>query len=66
MHVRESWDRMRNYRAYLFGRNGHIKQRIDLNCADDEAAKMRAKALVGGHDVELWDGARKIAEFRVR
>jgi hypothetical protein len=24
----------------------------------------RAKLLVDGHDVELWDGARKIAEFK--
>jgi hypothetical protein len=33
-------------------------------CDDDEAAKERAKLLVDGHDVELWDGARKIAEFK--
>ena len=57
-------DRMSNYRAYLFGRNGHITRRVDLDCNDDEAAKRRAKALVGAHDIELWDGARKVAEFR--
>jgi hypothetical protein len=37
---------------------------VDIECDDDEAAKERAKLLAGGHDVELWDGARKIAEFK--
>jgi hypothetical protein len=57
-------DRMHNYKAYLLGRTGNIVSRVDLDCNDDEAAKKRANALVGGHDVELWDGARKIAEFK--
>lgn len=35
-----------------------------IECDDVEAAKERAKLLVDGHDVELWDGARKIAEFK--
>ena len=56
---------MHNYRAYLMGRDGHITSRVDLDCNDDEAAKKRAAALVDAHDVELWDGARKIAEFKI-
>jgi hypothetical protein len=55
---------MHNYKAYLLGRTGQIMRRVDLDCHDDEAAKTRANALVDGHDVELWDGARKVAEFR--
>ena len=47
-----------NYRAYLVGSDGHIVLRLDLDCDDDETAKGKAKALVDGHDIELWDGAR--------
>ena len=55
---------MAAYRAYLIGPDGHIVSRIELLCDDDEAAKNRARQLVDGHDVELWDGAKKIAEFK--
>ncbi|MDE5453609.1 hypothetical protein GWE18_12170 [Bradyrhizobium sp. CSA112] len=55
---------MHAYRAYMIRRDGHIIHRVDIECDDDEAAKERAKLLVNGHDVELWDGARKIAEFK--
>jgi hypothetical protein len=51
------------YRIYLIGSDGHIKSRVDLICADDEAAKEHAKQLVDGHDVELWQLDRKIATF---
>ena len=54
---------MQEYRAYVVGSDGHIKLCIDLICADDDAAKERAKALVDGHDIELWQSCRKIAEF---
>jgi hypothetical protein len=57
---------MQEYRAYLIGSDGHIIQRADLICADDETAKERAKQLVDGHDVELWQLGRKIATFSYR
>jgi hypothetical protein len=57
---------MQEYRAYVIGSDGHVKLRIDLFCADDDAATERAKALVDGHDVELWQLGRKIAEFRTK
>ena len=53
-----------SYRAYMLGSDGHIVLRVDLTCDDDEAAKRQAKALVDDYDVELWDGGRKIAEFK--
>ncbi|WP_275186423.1 hypothetical protein [Bradyrhizobium sp. CSA112] len=56
---------MHAYRAYMIGWNGHIVRRVDIECDDDEAAKERAKLLVDGHDIELWDGGRKIAEFKM-
>jgi hypothetical protein len=55
-----------DYRVYVIGSDGHILNRIDLMCADDDEAKERAKQLVDGHDVELWQLGRKIAEFKVR
>ena len=55
---------MQEYRAYLIGPDGHFVKRVELVCADDEAAKEQAKSLADGHDVELWQEARRIAEFR--
>ena len=55
---------MHAYRAYLIGHDGHIVSRVDLLCQDDQSAKDKAKQLVDGHDVELWDGAKKIAVFK--
>ena len=54
---------MREYQAYVIGEDGHIKQRIDLTCADDAAAKERAESLVGSHAIELWQSDRKLATF---
>ena len=55
---------MQDYRAYILGPDGHIQNRVDIVCEDDEAAKERAKQLVDGHDVELWQSARHIATFK--
>jgi hypothetical protein len=57
---------MQEYRAYVVGSDGHIKLRVDLFCANDDAAIERAKALVDGHGVELWHLRRKIAEFKAK
>ena len=57
---------MHIYSAYLVGRDGHIVNRVDLMVGDDEAARERARQLVDRDPVELWDGDRKIAEFRPR
>jgi hypothetical protein len=55
---------MPEYRAYLFGSDGHIIKRVELVCTDYEAAKEQAKTLAEWHDVEVWQKARRIAEFR--
>ncbi|MBR1237377.1 hypothetical protein JQ611_35725 [Bradyrhizobium sp. AUGA SZCCT0182] len=55
---------MPEYRAYVLDREGHIKQRVELGCETEGAARERAKLLVDGHDVELWLGTRRIATFR--
>jgi hypothetical protein len=58
--------RVQHYRAYIMGWDGHILSAVDLHCPDDDAAKERAKQLVDGHDVELWQLDRRIAEFKAR
>jgi hypothetical protein len=54
---------MPEYYAYVIGEDGHIKQRIDLVCADDDTTKERAKALVDGEAIELWQSSHLIATF---
>ncbi|EIG57000.1 hypothetical protein Bra1253DRAFT_01638 [Bradyrhizobium sp. WSM1253] len=55
---------MPEYRAYILGSDGHIQLRLELDCADEPTASERAKQLVNRQDVELWEGARKIATYR--
>lgn len=56
---------MQEYCAYIVGPDGHIVTRIDLTCADE--MKLRsAVRLVDGPNVELWQGDRRIAEFKRR
>ena len=48
------------YRAYVLNQDDSIKLAIDLFCADGDAAEERVQQLVDGHDIELWQGERKI------
>ena len=54
---------MKDYRAYILGPDGHVQNRLDLQCDDDVEAIKLAKQLVGGCDVELWQLDRKIETF---
>jgi hypothetical protein len=54
---------MPDYRAYLIGSDGHFFKSVVLDEPDEAAAIAAAKQLVDGHDVELWQRDRKIAEF---
>jgi hypothetical protein len=55
---------MAEYRAYILTPDDHIIKGVDLFCPDDEAAKEKAKQLVNGHDVELWQLGRKVETFK--
>lgn len=55
---------MNGYRAYVIGPDGHIQNRVDLYCEDDEAAKVEAAKLVDGVGIELWQLNRRICEFK--
>src|SRR5664279_213088 len=54
---------MAHYRAYLVGQDSYFIKAVDLDCDDDAAAIKRAQKMVDGHDVELWQHARRIAKF---
>jgi hypothetical protein len=52
---------MAEYRAYLIGSDGHFYDAVPLVCETDDEAIEKAKQLVDGHDVEVWQLDRKIA-----
>jgi hypothetical protein len=52
------------YYAYVIGHDGHVCNRIEIRCGDEEEAKRCANQLVDGHLIELWQETRKIATFR--
>jgi len=37
--------------------------RVELFCESDDEAKERARQLVDGHAIELWDEGRRIETF---
>jgi hypothetical protein len=51
------------YYAYIIGKDGHVINRVVIEGADDEEARRKAKQIVDGHDVELWQEARKVNTF---
>ena len=55
---------MDGYYAYIIGPDGHVINRVDLAFEKQEDAEERAKALVDGHDVELWQRDRKLKTFK--
>ena len=56
-------EKMEDYRAYVIGPDGHVRDRVDFSCRDDEAAKEQVKQLVAEHDIELWRLDRKISPY---
>ena len=55
---------MIHYRAYLVGLDGHFLKAVDIVTENDEFASERARQLVDGHGVELWQQERRIALFK--
>lgn len=53
------------YRAYWM-ENGHVLTAIDIACLNDDDAKQQAANLSSGHDVELWQGDRRVTLLRLR
>jgi hypothetical protein len=57
---------MPDYRAYLVGEDGHFFNFEEMVCDNDAEALERARQLVDGHDVELWNGARLVELLKHR
>lgn len=51
------------YRAILLAKTGAVVGMIRIPVQDDDEAVDRAKAMVDGHAVDLWDGVRFIEHF---
>jgi hypothetical protein len=50
--------------VFVINSDGHVIDRFEFWCLDDDEAKEKAKQLLDGQDIELWHQARKIAEFK--
>jgi hypothetical protein len=46
--------------------DGHVQERVDLQCNSENEAIELAKQLVDGRDVELWQLDRQIRTFKAR
>jgi hypothetical protein len=57
---------MQQYRVFKIGLDGHVFDRVDLTCSDENDAKKQAMALVEDHDMELWRLDKRIAICKVR
>lgn len=51
------------YYAYLVGDDGHIVNRIQVLCDNDDEAIRCARRLAETLSVELWQEKRKVATF---
>ena len=51
---------MNEYRAFFLDQEGHIFSALGFDAADDEEALQKARRLVDGHDVEVWQLTRKV------
>jgi hypothetical protein len=55
---------MTAYRVYFVDDTGHVAGPPKIvECADDNEALQKAKQLIDGKDLEVWEGPRLIARF---
>jgi hypothetical protein len=54
---------MAHYKAYFIGLDGRFIKAKDVVQADDQAAIIAARAMIGMHAIELWERDRKIVRF---
>ena len=54
---------MTHYHVYKLGADGRIKSRVDLKCADDEAAIEAAQQLLDEYAVEVWRDDEMLARI---
>jgi hypothetical protein len=55
---------MADYRIYMLDKKGRIfAPATELTCEADEEVIQKARSMVGGPDLERWDGARVVAKI---
>jgi hypothetical protein len=52
-----------DYKLYFLDPEGHIRQRVDIDCEDDERAIRTVAERATGEAMELWEGARLVKKF---
>jgi len=55
--------RMREYRAYFVGEDGHFMGFEPLICRDDGEALAKARRLLDIHDIEVWNCERFVLKL---
>ncbi len=53
-----------NYRAFLLDDEGHVFSALPLDCQNDEEALAKAKQLLNGRDIEVWELGRMVGTLR--
>ena len=56
---------MAHYRLYFLNDKNHIRRAVSLECDDDASAIALINQHRDGHAMELWEGARRVARFKV-
>ena len=54
---------MPEYRLYAVTRDNHIKGGPEIVTCDEEAV-LKAQEMVDGHDIELWEGKRRVHRIK--
>lgn len=54
---------MPDYRLYFLSPDGRIRQAVELQCRDDDAAIRLAETHADGRAMELWSLERRVKEF---
>jgi hypothetical protein len=55
---------MPQYRIYLVDKFGHVIAPPEvLHCDTDEEIIQKAKSMMDGHDIEVWNGPRVVAKI---
>lgn len=52
-----------NYRIYFLNGQGRIVRALDIDCADDDEARLKARELAVAEPVELWERTRLLGRF---
>jgi hypothetical protein len=55
---------MLDYRIYTFTSDNHIADAAVINCETDQEAIEKARQLIEGRDIEVWQRARCLARIK--